>query len=428
MTDPKPDRKPVFIEKIMPVTLLNEQVYYEHGGNPFKGLHRWYSRKPLSFSRASVLGSLLPADVSMEEFEYLLGLNRRGKDGLQDKTTKLYKTPPSPDRIKKVQELCEQMWGTKTPTVLDAFAGGGSIPFEAARYGLNVLASDLNPVAVVTMKAAIEYPLKFGADLQVEIDQWVKWVGDEAEKRLAPFFPSLPGEKVQNYFWVHTVTCPSCQSTIPLSPNWWLNKSPGAAKKGKWSAVKPVPNIEEKRVNFVLLLGSKGSSSSSIRTDNGDYEPSAYSTVSRGVGKCLNCGGIIENEYICSPSKETKLGQQFYAVAYRNRKGELEFSIPRDIDFEGINSAHQKVTEVFQEWEAVGLVSHEPTPLNPQYSMIRNYGITEWFKCFNDRQLLTLITYVQAINEAKLEIQAIYGQEKAEAIVTYITFRLDGTP
>lgn len=58
-------RKPVFIEKIMPVKLPNEQVYYEHGGNPFKGLHRWYSRKPLSFSRASVLGSLLPGDVSI---------------------------------------------------------------------------------------------------------------------------------------------------------------------------------------------------------------------------------------------------------------------------------------------------------------------------------------------------------------------------
>ena len=72
MTTPK--RPAVFIEKIFPVKLLNEQVYYEHGGNPFKGLHRWYSRKPLSFSRASVLGSILPADVSIEEFEYLLGL------------------------------------------------------------------------------------------------------------------------------------------------------------------------------------------------------------------------------------------------------------------------------------------------------------------------------------------------------------------
>ena len=160
-----------------------------------------------------MLGSLLPADVTIEEFEYLLGLNRR-VGGIQDTTTKLYKTPPSSDRLKKVHDLCEGMWGTRTPTVLDAFAGGGSIPFEAARYGLNVLASDLNPVAVVTMKAAIEFPLKFGPDLQVDIDKWVKWVGDEAQKRLAEFFPSLPGEKVQNYLWAHTVVCPSCESEI----------------------------------------------------------------------------------------------------------------------------------------------------------------------------------------------------------------------
>ncbi|MFN7356278.1 MAG: DUF1156 domain-containing protein, partial [Pseudanabaena sp.] len=178
------DRKPVFIEKIMPVKLLNEQVYYENGGKPFKGLHQWYSRKPLAFSRASVLGSLLPVDISMEEFEYLLGLDRANENEAEKsdrhQRTRLYKTPPSPERVKRVQELCEQMWGDKTPAVLDAFAGGGSIPFEAARYGLRVFASDLNPVAVVTMKAAIEFPLQFGAALQKDIDKWVKWVGDEA--------------------------------------------------------------------------------------------------------------------------------------------------------------------------------------------------------------------------------------------------------
>lgn len=47
MSEPTPERPSVFIEKVMPVKLLNEQVDYEHGGNPFKGLHRWYSRKPL---------------------------------------------------------------------------------------------------------------------------------------------------------------------------------------------------------------------------------------------------------------------------------------------------------------------------------------------------------------------------------------------
>ncbi|MFZ9739777.1 MAG: DUF1156 domain-containing protein, partial [Prochlorotrichaceae cyanobacterium] len=178
------DRPSVFIEKIMPVELLNQQVYFENGGNPFKGLHRWYSRKPLSFSRASVLGSLLPAEVTIEEFEYLLGLDRPRTDRSETQLerenrwqrTRLYKTPPSPERVKRVQELCEQIWGDRTPAVLDAFAGGGSIPFEAARYGLRVFASDLNPVAVVTMKAAIEFPLKFGAELQQDIDKWVKWV------------------------------------------------------------------------------------------------------------------------------------------------------------------------------------------------------------------------------------------------------------
>lgn len=301
MTNPTPNRPKVFIEKIMPVELLNQQVYYENGGNPFKGLHRWYSRKPLSFSRASVLGSLLPADISMDDFEYLLGLERRK---YRSNEVKLYKTPPSPERIKQVHDLCEKVWGKRTPTVLDAFAGGGSIPFEAARYGLNVLASDLNPVAVVTMKAAMEYPLKFGPDLQQDIDKWVKWVGDEAEKRLAEFFPSLEGETVQNYLWAHTVVCPSCESVVPLSPNWWLSKTSNYAGKGQerkvtsnWYAVKPIPNPEKKRVDFELVKGRKGNGTT-IQTDDCEYEPDTTITINRGEGKCPNCGNLASSDYI----------------------------------------------------------------------------------------------------------------------------------
>ncbi|WP_035736427.1 DUF1156 domain-containing protein, partial [Limnospira platensis] len=235
MSETYTNRPRLFIEKIMPIKLLNEQVYFENGGNPFKGLHRWYSRKPLSFSRASVLASVLPADISMDEFQYLLGVYSEQELGylqqsnwLEDKEEKitssvrLYKTPPSPRCIGRVHDYCEKVWGKRTPVVLDAFAGGGSIPFEAARYGFEVYGSDLNPVAVVTMKAAMEYPLKFGPDLQVDIDKWVQWVGNEAETRLAAFFPSPEGETVQNYLWAHTVQCPSCNSTVPLSPNWWL--------------------------------------------------------------------------------------------------------------------------------------------------------------------------------------------------------------
>jgi len=422
-------RPHLFIEKIMPVNLLNKQVYYEHGGNPFKGLHRWYSRKPLSFSRASVLASILPAEISLEEFEYLLGLE-------PGKEIKLYKTPPSSVRIKKVHDYCEKVWGNRTPTILDAFAGGGSIPFEAARYGLNVLASDLNPVAVVTMKAAMEYPLKFGPDLQEDIDKWVKWVGDEAEKRLTEFFPSNPPqsplakggsqgeETVQNYLWAHTVVCPSCQSVVPLSPNWWLYKRPEKQNLHKWCAVKPIPNLAQKRVDFELVKGKKGKEST-IKTDAGEYDPSVYNTISRGVGKCPNCGSVIEDDVIKSQAQSGKFGHQLYAVAYKQGKGSLEFRIPIDLDLDGVIKAELYINENLTDLQASGVLPDVDVALGEKTNELIRYGINQWLQLFNPRQLLTLVTYVEIINEAKALLQAEYEPEKVEAIATYLALVLD---
>lgn len=455
MSNPTPQRPQLFIEERMPVQLLNEQVYYEHGGNPFKGLHRWYSRKPLSFSRASVLASLLPADVTMEEFEYLLGLE-------PGKEVKLYKTPPSAVRIKKLHDYCQQIWGTRTPTVLDAFAGGGSIPFEAARYGLNVLASDLNSVAVVTMKAAMEYPLKFGPDLQHDIDKWVKWVGDEAEKRLAEFFPSHPGETVQNYLWAHTVVCPSCESVVPLSPNWWLYKRPEKQNLNKWCAVKPIPNPENKRVDFELIKGRKGKGNTIIynqnsvvgasrslmdsnnseqdnydflsnseqdaRTTNNnielEYDPDTTTTISRGVGKCPNCGNVIDDDIIKSQAKTIDFGHQLYAVAYKKGKGSLEFRIPEDIDLESITKAENYINNKKLINELTILFPNEER-FDGYSDRCIAYGLQKSSDYFNPRQLLTLVTYVEIINKAKTLIQSEYEWEKSQAISTYLALVLD---
>jgi putative DNA methylase len=427
MSNPTPKRPHLFIEERMPVQLLNEQVYYEHGGNPFKGLHRWYSRKPLSFSRASVLASLLPADVTMEEFEYLLGLE-------PGKEVKLYKTPPTAVRIKKVHDYCEQIWGTRTPTVLDAFAGGGSIPFEAARYGLNVLASDLNPVAVVTMKAAMEYPLKFGPDLQHDIDKWVKWVGDEAEKRLAEFFPSLPEETTKYYFWVHTVVCPNCESVVPLSPNWWLSTTSNYGGKGQerkvtsdWYAIKLIPDIENKTVKFEMIKGGKGKGTT-IKTSNGDFNPDINTTFSRGVGKCPNCGNVIEDDVIKSQAQSIELGHQLYAVAYRKNKGSLDFRTPQATDFEGIIKAESYLSSKIDEWNSLEIIPNVEIPyshLVHERNATADFGLTHWHKFFNQRQLLTLVSYVEIINEAKILISADYPPDKAESILVYLSLILD---
>ncbi|WP_231636791.1 DUF1156 domain-containing protein [Planktothricoides sp. SR001] len=420
----------LLIERIMPVKLLNQQVAYEHGGNPFKGLHRWYSRKPLSFSRASVLASLLPEDISLDEFEYLLGLHPELEGLKPDANLRLYKVPPGYFRVGKVHDYCERVWGNRTPTVLDAFAGGGSIPFEAARYGLNVLASDLNPVAVVTMKAAMEYPVKFGPDLQVDIDRWVKWVGDEAEKRLADFFPSTPEseEVVQNYLWAHTVVCPSCQSVVPLSPNWWLSKTSNYAGKGQarkvtsdWYAVKPIPNLTEKRVDFELIKGKKGKGTT-IKTDDGEYNPDDYITVSRGVGRCPTCGNIIEDEVIKSQAQSVGLGHQLYAVAYKKGKSSLEFRLSNEFDIAGWKLSQEYLKNQDYKWQINNLIPNEY--IINDHGQILGY-CKQWFQIFNPRQLLTLVTYVEIINEAKELIRAEYEPEKVEAICTYLALVLD---
>ena len=361
----------------------------------------------------------------------------------QGEDIRLYKTPPAPHLIEKVQNYCETVWGTKTPTVLDAFAGGGSIPFEALRYGLNVLAYDLNPVAVVTMKAAMEYPLKFGAELQEDIDQWVKWVGDEAEKRLAEFFPSNPPltppsednppltpplkgggqETVQNYFWAHTVVCPSCESVVPLSPNWWLYKRPEKQNLHKWCAVKPIPKPEEKRVDFELIKGKKGKGTT-IETEEGDFDPKVYDTVSRSVGKCPNCSSVIEDDVIKSQAQKEGLGHQLYAVAYKEGKSSLQFRVPSEIDFDGVRKAEQYLINKLEDFSLNHIIPDIDIPHGEETERSYLFGIEKWSQLFNTRQLLTLVTYVEIINEAKAKIQAEYEPEKAEAIITYLALVL----
>ena len=456
------NRPQVFIEKIMPVKLLNQQVYYEHGRNPFKGivgilasrypflvLRFWllYYQQIFRWKSLNICWVCIPEKDGISRGVSRNALTKDGK-------IKLYKTPPTSRIIEKLEEYCDKVWGKRKPVVLDAFAGGGSIPFEAARYGLNVLASDLNPVAVVTMKAAMEYPLKFGADLQQDIDKWVKYVGDEAEKRLAEFFPSGVGaireSPVQNYLWAHTVVCPHCESVVPLSPNWWLYKRPEKQNLHKWCAVKPIPNLEEKRVDFELIRGKKGKGtaiiveknkenknsevaegtknsellSSELLNSSEEYDPSTTTTISRGVGKCPNCTSVIEDDVIKSQAKSSGLGHQLYAVAYKEGKGGLQFRIPTDVDLAGVAKAEAYIKEKLESFENSNIFPEEER-FDGYADRCIAYGMNKSLDYFNPRQLLTLVTYVEIINEAKSKLEFECEPEKVNAIATYLALVLD---
>ncbi|MGL4501021.1 MAG: DUF1156 domain-containing protein, partial [Planktothrix sp.] len=242
---------------------------------------------------------------------------------------------------------------------------------------------------------------------------------------LAEFFPSLEGETVQNYLWAHTVVCPSCQSVVPLSPNWWLYKRPEKQNLNKWCAAKPIPNPEKKRVDFELVKGSKGKGTT-IQTDEGEYDPNTLSTLSRAVGKCCNCNAVITEPEIKSYTSIHGFGHQLYAVVYKIGKSALQFRNPSQQDFQGIEKAQKYLQEIYHDLIIKDLIPNEATSKDLHNSPGNyDYGLRKYQDLFNPRQLLTIVTYVEIINQAKALLSGEYEGEKVEAISTYLALVLD---
>ncbi|RME83096.1 MAG: DUF1156 domain-containing protein, partial [Caldilineae bacterium] len=247
----------------LPIEQLGAESLRERGASsalpPLYFLHVWWARRPLTVSRAAVLASLLPAyeaiargdDPALREafptreayhawFLRLLGIfgdpaaTRRRLEEAKRTGKHLGANPygypraftanPTPEMLATLRRLFRLAWGREDLTVLDPFAGGGSIPLEAIRFGLEALANELNPVAAVVLAATLDYPARYGPALAAEIRRWGQVWADRVRERLAPFFPKAKGENIFAYLWARTVACPRTGKPVPLSPNWWLSK------------------------------------------------------------------------------------------------------------------------------------------------------------------------------------------------------------
>ena len=234
-------RPRVYLEEDCPIEELGIECQREGSAAkhpPHSRLHVWWARRPLMVSRASVLGSLLPAGYERKDFLRLMGIegnpiadkqriNDANLIGAKLKVGFSYKraftNPISLNDMVKMKKAIKNTWGEDEVKVLDAFAGGGSIPFESVRMGFETIANELNPVASVIEKATIEYPLLFGGALTKDIETIGESISKALEKELAQAFPKNPGEDIFAYIWVRTVRCSKCSLTVPLAPNWWLN-------------------------------------------------------------------------------------------------------------------------------------------------------------------------------------------------------------
>ncbi|GCE27565.1 hypothetical protein KDA_30490 [Dictyobacter alpinus] len=247
------------IEVSLPLEAINEEAGREKSirhGHP-STLHLWWARRPLATCRAVLFASLVDDPGEHPELFPTEAEQATERQRLFDLIKKMVKWENSNDEkfMQQVREEIHKATNGNLPPVLDPFAGGGSIPLEAQRLGLEAHASDLNPVAVLLNKALIEIPPKFaglppvnpeaqktllqsqwhGAQgLADDVRYYGKWMRDEAEKRIGRLYPQahLPKEygggqaTVIAWIWARTVKCPSpaCTAEMPLIRSFELSK------------------------------------------------------------------------------------------------------------------------------------------------------------------------------------------------------------
>ncbi|MEW6212531.1 MAG: DUF1156 domain-containing protein, partial [Acidobacteriota bacterium] len=157
--------KKKLIEVALPLEAINKESAREKSirhGHP-STLHLWWTRRPLAACRAVLFASLVddpsshPDQFPTEEEQER---ERLRLFGIIEKMVK-WENTTNENVLNEAREEIMKSTGGNPPPVLDPFCGGGSIPLEAQRLGLEAHASDLNPVAVLITKALIEIPPRF---------------------------------------------------------------------------------------------------------------------------------------------------------------------------------------------------------------------------------------------------------------------------
>src|SRR5271157_134959 len=448
MEQPKPERPRRLIEEWLPIAALGEESARERRSMtalpPTYYLHVWWARRPLVASRAAILASLLPADADRGKFLHVVGIHgdplaakarmaEAGKniDSITGKRENLGPNPYGYNRaFKYTADEDELRWlrdqastiGHPDPNVLDPTAGGGSIPFEANRLGLRVIANDLNPVAWLLLKTTVEFPAKFGRPLLKRYEQLAKRFLELAEPRFEGFFPpEPPGVTVDGYLWARTISCPYCGGLVPLSPNWRLNS--------KGTGVRLVPHTEDPKHRhcwFEIVTKAKDHSAG---------------TVKAGDGLCPfpDCGRVIDGDEVKSQAQAGKMGEQLYTVVYKETvktgttkagkdkvKSVRAFRAPRPEDDVSarVNAA---VAAKMHEWKARNIVPDEDRYIGPA-DRSALYGVVMQIDAFSPRQLFGHCTSVEVFHDLVDEIRGAQGRNIPmldKAAMAYASIALD---
>ncbi|MBF0416482.1 MAG: DUF1156 domain-containing protein, partial [Magnetococcales bacterium] len=426
------------IEVALPLDDINVEAAREKSirqGHP-STLHLWWARRPLAAARAVLFAQMVndpggvagktkaQADAEREELfqiirELVLWENTNNEEVLNKARAAIWKS---------WRETCELNKGQpgfdpeKLPAFHDPFAGGGSIPLEAQRFGLEAYASDLNPVAVLINKAMIEIPPKFAGrkpvgpipegekqgrmesdwpratGLAEDVRRYGHWMREEAFKRIGHLYPKveITGEMARDrpdlkgfvgqkltviaWLWARTVKSPNpafSHCDVPLASSFVLS-----TKKGKEACVEPV--VDNDQYRFRVGVGKLG-----------NFDDLKNGTkLSRGANfRCVLSGSPIEPKYIYSEAKSGRLSVRLMAVVAEGQKGRIYLSPT-------------------EEMETIAKQS-EPTwkpdldmPENPRWFSPPMYGMKSFGDLFIPRQLVALTTFSDLVQAAREKVVA----------------------
>ncbi len=447
MTHPiKSPRK--LIEVALPLDKINAAAAREKSirhGHP-STLHLWWARRPLAAARAVIFGQLVndpswkwelehPGEVPPGHLKASWAASRKRLFGILEDLV-LWENTTNEKVLEKARAEIRKSWREtcelnkdhpqaaelfnpdKLPGLHDPFAGGGAIPLEAQRLGLEAYASDLNPVAVLINKAMIEIPPKFagmapvnpesqkelrtvkpewkGAQgLAEDVGYYGAWVREQAEQRIGHLYPPvevtaemtkyrpdlkpLEGQKltVIAWLWARTVKSPNPafrHVDVPLTSTFVLS-----SKSGKESYVEPIVNGD--RYHFNVRVGKPPTTAAS-----------GTSAGKRGGFRCILSGVPIDYDFIRSEGTAGRMGAKLMAIVAEGTRGRVYLS--PSVELESIADL------AVPEWRP-NSDTHGKSRVN-----IGLYGLTTWDKLFTSRQLVALTTFSDLVRDVREQVRA----------------------